>query len=103
MEDVICGFFIGEDVIESLQCMPTVSMIYEKASFMIMETGIMVVAIDWADSKAVAITVLEICMMFTHMVHGGGWKSIANRKTLVTIQMDISFVWSPVLLGMIPQ
>ena len=54
---------------------------------MILAAGKMVLAINWTDSKAVAITALEICV-FSQMVHGG----IATKKTLVTIQMDVSFV-----------
>ena len=41
--------------------------------------GRMMVAIDWADSKAVAITTLEICV-FTQMVHGGSWKVLQPNR-----------------------
>ena len=65
---------------------------------MILGSGIMVLAIDWSDSKAVAITALGI-YVFTQMVHGGSWKSISNEKTLATIQMDLLFAWSSFLFG----
>ena len=56
-----------EDYLSSiLHCMLLVSMNHEKAKY----SGTMVVAIDWTDSKAVAITALEICV-FTQIVHGG--------------------------------
>ena len=55
------------------------------------EAGMMMVAIDLTDSKAVAITTLDICV-FIHMLPGGSYKSIPNIKRLLTIQMDVSFV-----------
>ena len=42
---------------------------YEKAWFMIFAACMVALAIDWADSKAVANTALEICV-FRQMVHG---------------------------------
>ena len=45
---------------------------------MILVAGKMVVAIDWTDSKAIAITALEICML-TQMVHGESWKNITKK------------------------
>ena len=58
---------------------------------MILVACIMVVGIDWTDSKADATTDLEICG-FTQMVHGGSSKSIVTKNMLVPIQMDVSFV-----------
>ena len=81
-----------------MECMQSVLMKHKKAWFLILVAGRMVVAIDWKDSKDVAITTLEISV-FTQMVHGVRWKSIAIKKTLVTIQMGVSFVWNPFLLG----
>ena len=52
--------------------------------------------------KAVAIAALEICV-FQQMVHGASWKSISTKMILVTIQMGVSFVWSPFLLGLFHQ
>ena len=91
-----------EYLIASLECMPTVSMKYKKAWFLILVAGRMVVAIDWTGSKAVDITALEIHVS-TQMVHGGSWKSIATKMTLVTVKMSISFVWSHFLLGVCHQ
>ena len=82
---------MGEYLIASLQHMSTVSMKYEKEKLMIFAAGIMVVAIDWTDSKAVAITALEI-HVFRQIVHGGSCKTIATKKRLVAIQMCVSFV-----------
>ena len=65
----------------------------QKTLFITLRVSIMLVAIDWTDSKAVAITALEICV-FTKMVHGGSWKSITTERTLVSFQTDVSFVWS---------
>ena len=45
---------------------------------MILGAGIMVVAIDWTDSKAVAIMALEICV-FTQMVHDWSWKILQAK------------------------
>ena len=74
----------------------------KKAWFMILGAGIMVRTINWIGSNTVAITALDICV-FTHMVHGGRRKCIATKKTLVTIQMGVSFVWSPFLLNVCHQ
>ena len=47
----------------------------------------------WTDSKAAVITALTIYVL-RQMVHGSNWKTIALMKTLVTVQMDVSFIWS---------
>ena len=60
-----------EYLIASLQCLPIVLMKYKNALFKIFRSGIMVVVIDWIDSKAVAITVKEV---------------------FITIQIDVSLV-----------
>ena len=64
---------------------------------MIVTSGKMVAAKHSTDPKAVVITALDICKL-TQILHGGGWKCVDTKKTLVTIQMGISFVWSPLLL-----
>ena len=71
--------------------MTSVSMTYKKASFLILVAGRLLETMDWTGSKAVAITAPKICV-FTQMVHGRRIKSIATEKTLVTIQIDVSFV-----------
>ena len=93
---------MGEYLIASFQFMPTVSMKYKKAWFIILDADEIVVAIDWKDSKVVAITALEICV-FTEMVHGESWTRIATEKTLMTIHMDVLFVWSHFLLDLYHQ
>ena len=65
--------------------------------------GIMVGEIDqmwhnWTDSKDVVVTAWEICV-FRQMMHGRNWNSIASKETLVTIQMDVLFLWYPLLLS----
>ena len=69
----------------------------QKKWFLILVAGIMVEAIDWTDSKVVAITALGI-IVFTQMVNGGSWKCFATKKTLLTFYMDVSFAWSPFLM-----
>ena len=61
---------MGKYLIASLKCMPSVLMKYKKARFFIIVAGRMVETINWTDSKAVAITALEICVL-TQVVHGG--------------------------------
>ena len=87
-----------EYLIVSLECMPSVFMTYKKASFLILVAGSLLETMDWTGSKAVAITASKICVLL-QMVHGGRRKSIPTEKKLVTIQMDVSFVWSPFMLG----
>ena len=54
--------------------------------------------LHWTDSTAIFITVWGI-YVFTQMVHSENWKNIAPMETLITIQMDGSFVWISFLLG----
>ena len=67
----------------NLECMSMVSIKYGRAWFIMLATGNMVVAIDWTNSKAVAITALEI-FVFTQMVPWWKlkkccqWKEISN-------------------------
>ena len=62
----------------------------QKASFLILVAGSLQETMDLTGSKAIAITASTICV-FTQMVYGGRRKSIATKKTLVTIQMGVSF------------
>ena len=73
-----------------------------KNIILIFVAGSLLEAMDWTGSKAVAITVSKICVSL-QMVHGGRWKSIATKKTLVTIKMGLSFVWSSFMLSVFPQ
>ena len=87
-----------EYLIASLECMQSDSMKYKKSSLLILSAGSLLETMDWASSKAVAITASKISV-FTHMMYGRRRKSIVTKKTLETVQMDVSFVWNPILLG----
>ena len=90
-----------EYLIENLECMPSVFMTYKKASFLILVAGSLLEKVNWTGSKAVAITASKICLLL-QMVHGGRRKSILIKKTWITIQIDLSFVLNPFLLGVFP-
>ena len=87
--------------IASLECMPSVFVTYKKASFLILVAGSLLETMDRTGSNAVAITASTICVL-SQMVHVGRRKNIPTKMTLVTIQMDVSFVLSPFLLGVFP-
>ena len=90
-----------EYLIASLECMPSIFMAHKKASFLILVAGSLLEAIYWTGSKTVAIIASKICMLL-QMVQVWRRKSITTEKTLETIQMDVSFVWNPFLLGVLP-
>ena len=57
-------------LIASLEWMPSVFMIYQKASFLILVAGSLLEKMDWTGSKAVAITASKTCLLL-QMVNGG--------------------------------
>ena len=90
-----------EYLITSLECMPSVFMTYKETSFFFVVAGSLLETMDWTGSKAVAIKASKICVLL-QMMHGERRKSITTQKTLVTIQMDVSFFLNSFLFGVFP-